>query len=200
MVFHAEKGWILQEGIRLSTDHASDSRVSKYMRTFSGWRALSHFILFVDTVQQTCVSETEKKKKKQSSLLHVACQPSCEGNCRMIGIAMATAAQEVRHPFKDTLRASVCACQFALSGRRKSRSLFWTDGLTGGAPCCRTLRISPFKNQFSLAGFLSIQDQGLTVKSGGSIWAPRVLKLNHRVRCGGPEMCLLRTQLTFRKT
>lgn len=36
MVFHSEKGWILQEGIRLSTNHASDSRVSKYMRTFSG--------------------------------------------------------------------------------------------------------------------------------------------------------------------
>lgn len=101
---------------------------------------------------------------------------------------MAIAAQEVRHPFKDTSRANLCTCQFTLSGRRKSRSLFWTDGLTGGAPCCRNLRISPLKNQFSLAGFLSIQDQGITVKSGGSIWAPRVRKLNHRVRCGGPDV------------
>lgn len=35
MVFHTEKWWILQEGLRLSMNYASDRRVSKYMRTFS---------------------------------------------------------------------------------------------------------------------------------------------------------------------
>lgn len=36
MTFHTEKGWILQEGIRLNMNYAPDGRVSKYMRTFSG--------------------------------------------------------------------------------------------------------------------------------------------------------------------